>query len=504
MRGEASKALQSKQNIESEKPLEAALITVERAQKLDLLIHLISNLRQSLVICGPKGIGKTALLDELKVRQHNEWSICTIQAVDSLSFEAVQKKIKGFLVTDYPEYRKQELVAILDRVENQGKKVVVAIDNAGQLVPGLVSSVIQYAAANECLRFVFALTQDEVHLKSSSDSEIDDCHFIEIPPLSESQCGIFLQNLSARPHAAISFSAVNEKLIESVYKKTHGIPGKIISELPKMAHYRVSGSNGRLVGIIAVMLVIIAAANIFIFSEKSESIGEDLNQNHSIIMGAEKTEIVVPFVFLQPELSEPEVIESEEQIELPIPSTNASQVPFVFDSEPPITIETGEKTVELQLDVSAISTPEIKEPKEVVVAAGGTDQVTVRDVGNEIGNEKVVKVVKVDSVSQQISKKKQNSNDDSEWVLAQPEKNYSIQLMMLSSRKAVDTFLKSQPSLRDQLKFFQLNTRNYRYILIYGSFKSYESASNSMKFLPAKYKKSWIRKFSSIHKETRK
>ena len=32
-----------------------ALITKERTQKLDLLIHLLSNLTRSLVVCGPQG-----------------------------------------------------------------------------------------------------------------------------------------------------------------------------------------------------------------------------------------------------------------------------------------------------------------------------------------------------------------------------------------------------------------------------------------------------------------
>ena len=49
----------NKNQISSTRAEESSLITLERSQKLDLLIHLITNLRQSLVICGPNGIGKT-------------------------------------------------------------------------------------------------------------------------------------------------------------------------------------------------------------------------------------------------------------------------------------------------------------------------------------------------------------------------------------------------------------------------------------------------------------
>ena len=77
--------------------IESSLITIERSQKLDLLIHLISNLRQSLVICGPYGIGKTTLLDELEVRKKELWSMLKIQASSNLSLESIQDKLLLFL-----------------------------------------------------------------------------------------------------------------------------------------------------------------------------------------------------------------------------------------------------------------------------------------------------------------------------------------------------------------------------------------------------------------------
>ena len=56
-----------KSGVSPHRKQETALITLERFQKLDLLIHLITNLKSSLVLCGPKGIGKTRLLTELKI-----------------------------------------------------------------------------------------------------------------------------------------------------------------------------------------------------------------------------------------------------------------------------------------------------------------------------------------------------------------------------------------------------------------------------------------------------
>ena len=60
---------------------------------------------------------------------------------------------------------------------------------------------LTYAAKNPVLRVVFVLTHDDLDVKITSDSAIDDCHLIEIPSLSEKQCGDFLQYLATKPHS---------------------------------------------------------------------------------------------------------------------------------------------------------------------------------------------------------------------------------------------------------------------------------------------------------------
>nr|WP_305909229.1 ATP-binding protein [Methylomarinum sp. Ch1-1]MDP4522126.1 ATP-binding protein [Methylomarinum sp. Ch1-1] len=219
-----------------------SLITLERAQKLDLLIHLISNLNQSLVVCGPQGIGKTKLLETLAEHNNERWPICLLNATSSLSFERIVEQFNVQLAKLDAQFSGTDLSANLSRYQKSNRKVVLIIDDAGRLVPGLVSSLIQYANAHGCLRLVLALTHDELHVKSSSDSLINDCHFIEIPPLSKKQCMTFLQNLSAQPGAAISFNAVTEVLVDNLYGETHGIPGRIVAELPRLSNYESKGA----------------------------------------------------------------------------------------------------------------------------------------------------------------------------------------------------------------------------------------------------------------------
>jgi len=201
-----------------------SLITKERTQKLDLLIHLLSNLTQALVVCGPEGIGKTTLLKILQERNTESWRYCLIQGNAAVSFEAIQEQLLR-------SQSAQPLSAVSGRPAGQYKQVVLVIDDAGALVPGLITAIIQYAAASPVLKVVFALTHDELQVKRVSDRAIDDCHVIEIPSLSEKQCGDFLQHLSTKPYANVSFNAIGDNMVAHIYRETHGIPGRIIDKI---------------------------------------------------------------------------------------------------------------------------------------------------------------------------------------------------------------------------------------------------------------------------------
>ncbi|MDP3588945.1 MAG: hypothetical protein Q8R54_00180, partial [Methylobacter sp.] len=193
---------------------------------------------QALVVCGPEGIGKTTLLDVLQKRKTEAWRYCLIQGNADLSFEVVHRQLTLCIKADAPV---KSLSTAYKQYENQHKQIVLIVDNAGELVPGLIAAIIQYAAANPVLRVVFALTHDELQVKRGSDRAVDDCHIIEIPPLSDKQCGDFLQDLSTKPYANLSFTAIGENMIAHIYRDTHGVPGRIIAEVSGVSGAKPSG-----------------------------------------------------------------------------------------------------------------------------------------------------------------------------------------------------------------------------------------------------------------------
>jgi DamX protein len=523
---------------------ESSLISLERSQKLDLLIHLISNLKQSLAICGPHGIGKTTLLDELKARKNDVWKIVAIQATGNLSFEGIQQQILQFLIKHYPEHQNQDLSSILSSLDKQSQKIVVLIDDAGQLVPGLISNVIQYAVASDCLRIVFSLTQDELHLKNSSDKSISDCHFIEIPPLTEKQCGVFLQNLSGKPDAIVSFDAISEPMVEKLYRQTHGIPGKILAELPKLSNYKKAGSYGWLAGAFFMAIAVAVGLKLFVFGASDGALETGKNKTALVLKNEKDTPAFTPSInseelklpaFEKIELKklEPEAVEMGEDNAL-IKKINADQVQVaVLDKKQ----SAQKEVVKINKVEPVIKNIAVKDMPVVAIASGKDvkrvdlkekqavqgqgDKIKVKRVVTEKKGEPVEKSIKAEKNSDrqklEAEKKKTEdeglkvkkikpksvATDDGQWLLNQPKNNYSIQLMVLSKRKSVDEFLTKNKKLK-QLKFFQLNKKSEKYAIIYGSFKSSANASKQMKALPAKYRKSWVRKIRALQKEIKK
>ncbi|HEY8034688.1 MAG TPA: AAA family ATPase [Methylobacter sp.] len=334
-----------------------SLITKERMQKLDLLIHLLSNLTQALVICGPEGIGKTTLLNVLQARKTESWRYCLIQGNADLSFEAIYDQLIQCIKQDKTDTPVKSLSMAFKQYENQHRQIVVIVDNAGELVPGLITAIIQYAAANPVLRLIFALTHDELQVKRGSDRVIDDCHIIEIPPLSEKQCGDFLQHLSTKPYANLSFKAIDENMIAHIYRETHGIPGRIIAEISGLSGTKQGGKLKWIIGLaIATAIAIAIGVQWITSSNNSKEVPLDEQNkagNTEAIPQRPESQIVLPLPPAQPAIPE--------QKQLP-PANEGSET-----LKPPVDDQQSVNSIAKPEAVSAVETAQKQDNKQAVV-----------------------------------------------------------------------------------------------------------------------------------------
>lgn len=516
------------------------LITLERAQKLDLLIHLISNLRQSLIICGPEGIGKTTILDAMLENNNDSWPICLLQGTSSLSFESILDKFSQQLTQLLPEHAGQDLSAILENYNKQNQKIVLIIDDAGVLVPGLVSALIEFANANASLRLVLSLTYDELHVKNSSDRIIDECHLIEIPPITKKQCTDFLLNLSAQPGAAISFNAVTEGLVDNLYRQTHGIPGKIVTELPRLASYKMATGLKWGAGSF-VIITIVCAIGLFylnrpesqmaeslikkkpvaveivspvIQSEKNEQIDRNVdfykklenNKKETVSIEVEnKKNEVLPRDDTKVEVAENELLTTKEKAtetaELVQATTEIAEAKKEKDklehaiTKKQIVVDKSKKTVpESKTDATETAEP-VQATTEIAEAKKGKDKQEDVITEKQVVVDKSKKTVPVPRSVEAVL-------DDAAWVSSQSAENYTMQLMVLSKRQSVEDLLKKYQHHKDLLKSFQIKKKDQsKYVVIYGSYKTSADATKAKQTLPTAFRKAWVRKFKPLQKQ---
>lgn len=210
------------------------LITRERAEKFDLLGQLILNQREAIIVCGDDGIGKTTLFNTFKQNRESLWPICVLQGREILGFE----QIKTLLVLTIQEHNTEllslDLPLMLSFCEQRQQKVVLMIDDAAKLAEGIITTLTEYALQNPVLRIVFAFTREQLYAKKATDSVVEDCYFIEIPPLTLPQIAVFLQELSrhseTEPEEPVQ--EFDDKLLNKLYQGTGGIPGKIMADFP--------------------------------------------------------------------------------------------------------------------------------------------------------------------------------------------------------------------------------------------------------------------------------
>ncbi|WAK02777.1 ATP-binding protein [Methylobacter sp. YRD-M1] len=452
-----------------------SLITQERTQKLELLTHLLANLTQPLIICGPEGIGKTTLLKVLQERKVDSWLYCPIQGNADLSFEKIQEHMAKAITQDKSDKHGLALAAAFGQLEVQKRKVILTIDNAGQLVPGLVTTIIQYAASNPAVRVVFVLTHDELHIKSRSDRAIDNCYFIEIPPLSEKQCGEFLQYLSTQPRAQVSFNAINDNMVEAIYKETHGIPGKIIAELPALASNPKSGGNAKWI-LPAAVVALIAVA----FSVQWMSSHPRKEDNASTSSSADQKQIAI-------EIAPPSAVTSNESVK------NGQPVQPVPQQQKPVNEKTlTQPEMEDVLDDSeALDTPEAAEemdavpPDQDMENRGAADD--IQPINGKPGKPEISDKKKNVEDAIAASKEKPAAKPVAQESEKQTANGYTLQLMVLSKQQSVADVLKKYPSLGIKQSRKITNGKEL-YVLMYGSFSSAAQAIQARNSLPPEFR----------------
>ena len=538
------------------------LLSPERSQKLDLLLHLISNLSESLVVCGPDGIGKSEVLHQVEARKFGTWSVCSITATADLTFPRIQDRLLQTICSDEVHASLEEVDITLKKKLAQyalnNQYVILLLDDAGALMPGVLTKICSFAESFGPLRPVFSMTADHLQLMSASDPIIDNCQIIEIPPLTERQCEEFLKNLSGKPTGAIPFKAISGQLVQKVYRESHGVPGEILALLPEISKdgdFRTTRGSFPLTS--AIVLIIAFVIGFLLWNSSREfSNGLVASGVASKNKNSEKRNIVVPKISVPVNKSNDLVKRgSNENFDEPLKNkdidvslnNNADKNRIAsIDTIAGLDSVAGNKEKLDQSEQSAVeylSLDSLDLSEEVSSKQGfgdieqhvKTNSATTGNKGNATSNPDVVESLRVpngglagvtrsNSVtdSTMTVAKVEKSNvivkqtdlkavdpsipgvKDADWILAQDANKFTLQLVAVQKFDDMVKFVEKYSTL-DGLALFRTskNDQNW-YALVYGTYPSLSGAKKEVRTLPRALQNSWPRKLKSVHRSIAK
>jgi DamX protein len=468
-----------------------AQLSPERSRKFELLVHLLTDLSQALVVCGPEGIGKTAALRFLESQADEKMVVCFLESSGDLDFGAIQVQLHAALGgTDQGDIE-SSLIGQLVQMEKSRRILVLLLDDAGQLAPTVLTTICRFAIAYPALRPVFAMTSDDLQIKCSTDPVIDNCHIVEIPPLSEEQCGEYLKNLSGKPGGMIRFAAITPAMVQKVYRTTHGIPGRIISLLPKINKMKVESVTPKIIPIESVLLgvAIVAGALFWFFSSQD---------------GAEPSGTKIGTALSS---------QQRMSVKLPAPADSAAvvdgQVKAAVNAERALPGDsTQEKGVENVVVDRLAAADKNGPPEDAPVSEGAAEESVVADNKTEepvASVEADVLKKEAEARSEEVLPKEGKLETvsiagvkDAKSLLAKNPDRYTLQLLAVREREALERFVKKHPELRG-LSFFEFKRNGVTWhALLYGDYPSLKAAKRAAKRLPKSFRTPWPRKLSSI------
>ena len=232
------------------------LITKERTQKFELLLHFIPNLKQHLIISGVEGIGKTLLLDMLYDIDSDAWQCCFVQGSAELSFETIEAQ----LTKSMRRNKHESLSRAFEDAQEKHKKIVLIIDDAGLLVSGLITTLVEYAASNPVVKLILSFTPETRQKYRKTDRVLDNFYLIDIPRLNKEQSAYFLQYLATKPRTYGNLEKIDDKLLAKIYHDTQGIPARLITDFTKLSR-DTQNDHTKWVAIFAGLLVLAIGIN---------------------------------------------------------------------------------------------------------------------------------------------------------------------------------------------------------------------------------------------------
>ncbi len=198
----------------------------ERQSRLDLLLHLLANTRQTILLRGPEQSGKSYFVRQLE-KQLNDTDLFVLVTATDLINAAMPLDVLTDAF-DHLEGNKKQLLVRLEASSRAGRKVIVCIEDVHELEAAHFDFLFQLSDNYNCLHIL--LTSSD-NLGESVESR---CQLMGLEPLTQKQTSEYARMIVAKKGIDVADLAGFDEVI--LFIETGGLPGRINDVLEQMSH----------------------------------------------------------------------------------------------------------------------------------------------------------------------------------------------------------------------------------------------------------------------------
>lgn len=447
----------------------------ERAQQLDMLLHLQEFSSMVVLLTGPTGVGKTALLEAAQSELQVHHQVIHIAAHKMMGEPDLFQQLSEALGCTASE---AGVGVALNVAKNQSETIHVLVDDAHLLEPEALQYLVEVAVSDQGWHLILAGDAGvESHLRILQARVKADSlyHTLHLHPFSEEEFQHFLTAVyQQQGHASLPLS---QQRVHQLWTLSSGLPGQVLDYLELE-----SEKNNTLVaripfGHIAAMLLV-GMALVFSYTYDGEQQKQD------------------PIAALL----------EHGQPSAELSSTEADERITALLSGAAVPTSAGG-----QQSSDAVDIP-------VEVLAQDVDQVDEQSI--ESSTPKSLSVIKSEvqtgrstrpeSVAKSTnSVKKTPKVQASHPLLDAPSETYALQLLGVRKAKSAQAFVSRLTKLvgQDQVNVYETRYKSAPwYVVVYGPFEDKNKARAAVKRLPKtmQQQRPWVRQLSKIQEDIRK
>lgn len=453
----------------------------ERAQQLDMLLHVQEFSAMAVLITGPSGIGKTALLEaaSAQLSVHHQLVVIngfeTNQLTDLIDVVALQLGCESNLV---------DLDTQLVKMAAENETFHLLIDDAHLLDDQILQLLLEKSTLPHGWRLILCGDEGLKARLSALQTHFENklYHLIELQPFTEEESEAFISQLFKG--AGIDVLPLSMKDIHQLWLLSKGVPGKLLDlvELEQDQHKQRAGKLP--VGHIAAVGLISAALMVSFFYQE-QNLDQDTDDAIALLLKEQARRI-------QKQASQPEDLTTS-AVESPVQEQVAQDNPK---------IETGVSQASTQQSPQLIDAgSESRSPSFESTSNGQNESISKRVETQPQGTGKIVTHTPEKAVQSQAKAKPAHP------LLQAPSQSYALQLLGVRNEDSAKAFVKRFERQMDGSKLNIYETR-YKgepwFVVVYGPISSKQQASQEANALSKTLNgQPWVRPISKIQADIR-